>query len=179
MLPGPVFEFELLTTARRGRLYAVRAGFAGLILLILWQVHAAWIEETGGELSPRLAARFAFQTFLAVAAAQLALILILVPALVAGVIADEKRRKTLHYLMASRLDGLEIVVGKLLARMLHVAVFLAVGLPIMFLLHLLGGVDLRLILGAFGLCAGTAFFLGALAVLVSVHARRGAARPWR
>ena len=41
------------------------------------------------------------------------LILVLVPALVSGVIADEKQRKTLHYLLTSRLDDLEIVVGKL------------------------------------------------------------------
>ena len=47
--------------------------------------------------------------------------LVLTPALVAGVIADEKQRKTLHYLMASRLNSAEIVLGKLLVRMLYVS----------------------------------------------------------
>ena len=56
-------------------------------------------------------------------------------------IANEKQRKTLHYLLSSRLTSGEIVLGKLLARMLHVAVFLAIGLPIMSLLTLFGGVD--------------------------------------
>ena len=64
---------------------------------------------------------------------------------VAGVIADEKQRKTLHYLMASRLTSFEIVLGKLLARMLYVAVLLGVSLPVLSLLVLFGGIDPRLV----------------------------------
>ena len=70
--------------------------------------------------------------------------LLLTPALVAGVIADEKQRKTLHYLMASRLSSAEIVLGKLLVRMLYVTVLLGVSLPVLSLLVLLGGIDPRL-----------------------------------
>ena len=43
-----------------------------------------------------------------------------IPALVAGIISDEYQRKTLHYLLASRLSSAEIVLGKLGARMVHV-----------------------------------------------------------
>ena len=51
-------------------------------------------------------------------------VLLLTPTLVAGVIADERQRKTLHYLLASRLSSGEIILGKLAARLLHVGVFL-------------------------------------------------------
>ena len=87
---------------------------------------------------------FAFSTFCAITIGQEILVLVLTPALVAGVIADEKQRKTLHYLMASQLSSAEIVLGKLLVRMLYVAVLLGVSLPILSLLVLLGGVDPRL-----------------------------------
>ena len=50
MLPGPVFNFELMATARRGRFYLVRAFYATVLLVILWTVHSAWLSETGGEL---------------------------------------------------------------------------------------------------------------------------------
>ena len=63
---------------------------------------------------------FAFSTFCAITIGQEILVLLLTPALVAGVIADEKQRKTLHYLMASQLTSAEIVLGKLLVRMLYV-----------------------------------------------------------
>ena len=60
-----------------------------------------------------------FSTFLTT---QVVAVLALTPAMVAGTIADEKQRKTLHYLLASQLSSLEIVGGKLAARLLHVVV---------------------------------------------------------
>ena len=98
--------------------------------------------------------------------------LALTPALVAGVIADEKQRKTLHYLMASPLTGSEIVLGKLLVRMLYVAVLLGVSVPVLSLLVLLGGIDPRLVLLACGATFSTAWFLAALSIWVSTIARR-------
>jgi ABC-type cobalamin transport system permease subunit len=103
MLPGPVFTFELMSTARRGRLYLVRAFYAVLLLVILWSVHSAWTSETAGELSHRQMQSFGLWAFFGIAIGQELLTLALTPALVAGVIADEKQRKTLHYLMASQL----------------------------------------------------------------------------
>ena len=66
-----------------------------------------------------------------------------------GTIAGEKQRKTLHYLLASQLSTGEIVLGKLLARMLMVFVYLVAAVPLLFLLRLFGGVELSLILVTF------------------------------
>jgi ABC-type transport system involved in multi-copper enzyme maturation permease subunit len=172
MLGGPLFEFELLTTPRKKRFYAVRAAYALLILFVFWQIHAIWYAGTDGVMTTRQMASFAYSIFASVALAQMVLILVLIPALVAGAIADEKQRKTLHYLLTSRLSGAEIVLGKLLARMIHVLVFLAVGLPILSLMHLFGGVDYRLILVTLGVTASTAFFLAAISIVASTLARR-------
>ena len=99
--------------------------------------------------------------------------LVLTPALVAGVIADEKQRKTLHYLLASRLTSPEIVLGKLLVRMLYVGVLLGVSLPVLSLLVLLGGVDPRLVLLACGATFSTGWFLASLSIWVSTIAQEG------
>src|SRR6185312_10617185 len=122
MLPGPVFTFEMVITARRGRLYAVRAFYATVLLLILWTVHSAWKSAYEGELPNRMVPFFGLSAFAGIAVGQELLVLLLTPALVAGAIADEKQRKTLHYLLASRLTGPEIVLGKLMVRMLYVGV---------------------------------------------------------
>jgi ABC-type transport system involved in multi-copper enzyme maturation permease subunit len=172
MIPGPVFEFELLTTARRGRYFALRAGYAVVILLALWQLHRGWEDMYGQTLTPRQMSNYARSAFIALAVMQELLVLALTPALVAGVIAAEKQSKTLHYLMACPLSGLEIVFGKLLARLLHMGTFLAVGLPILSLLVLLGGVDPRLILLGCGVAAASAFMLAGLSIVVSTYARR-------
>src|SRR3954466_15670261 len=164
MIPGPVFTFELLTTARRGRFYLLRSAYALILLLILWVIYSGWLAENGVELTAKQVGWFALSAFCGVAVGQMVLVLTLTPALVSGVIADEKQRKTLHYLLASRLSGPEIVIGKLLARMLHALVLLAVSLPVFSLLVLLGGVDPLVIVLACGGAASTAWFLAALSI---------------
>ena len=172
MLPGPVFNFELMATARRNRFYMIRAFYAAILFLILWAVHATWTSETGGELASQMVPWFAFSTFCAITIGQEILVLVLTPALVAGVIADEKQRKTLHYLMASQLNSAEIVLGKLLVRMLYVAVLLGVSLPVLSLLVLLGGIDPRLVLLSVGATLSTGWFLASLSIWVSTIAKR-------
>lgn len=172
MLPGPVFNFELMATARRNRFYLIRAFYAAILFLILWAVHATWTSETGGELASQMVPWFAFSTFCAITIGQEILVLLLTPALVAGVIADEKQRKTLHYLMASQLSSAEIVLGKLLVRMLYVAVLLGVSLPVLSLLVLLGGIDPRLVLLSVGATLSTGWFLASLSIWVSTIAKR-------
>ena len=53
-------------------------------------------------------------TFTWFAVVQLGTLLLMIPPLFGSVIADEKQRKTMHYLMASRLSSGEIVLDKLL-----------------------------------------------------------------
>ena len=110
-------------------------------------------------------AEFALNTFVWFAGVQLATILILVPTLFGGVIADEKQRKTMHYLMASRLSSGEIVLDKLAARLLHVGVFILLGMPVMCLLTLFGGVAWDYVVGAYAATFSITFFAAALAVL--------------
>jgi ABC-type transport system involved in multi-copper enzyme maturation permease subunit len=173
MLPGPVFNFELLITARRGRFYVLRALYAAVLLIILWGIHSAWSStfETA-ELPSSMVKWFAVSAFGGITIGQEILVLVLTPALVAGVIADEKKRKTLHYLMASRLTSPEIVIGKLFVRMLYVGVLLGVSVPVLSLLVLLGGIDPWLVALGCGATLSTAWFLATLSIWVSTIARR-------
>jgi ABC-type transport system involved in multi-copper enzyme maturation permease subunit len=177
MLPGPVFTVEMVTTARRRRYYALRLLYGAILLLIVWQSYVATLwsygpNATSGDYSVHQMSAFARAVFVAFTTTQAIAIGVLTPALVAGVIADEKQRKTLHYLLASTLTGGEIVLGKLLARLLHLGVFLAIGLPVISLLTLFGGIDPRDILLAYAGTGAAMFFLAALSILVSTYARR-------
>ena len=116
--------------------------------------------------------RFAESTFIVFAEAQLATLLCLLPALVAGVIADEHQRKTLHYLLASRLSSAEIVLGKLGARLVHVGTFVALGLPVVCLLALYGGLDPEKVFYVYFGTFTTVLSVAGLSILISVLARR-------
>ncbi len=172
MLPGPVFTFEIMTSSRRPRFYAARAVYAAMLLLILWMIYSLWSSSFGTDVPSRMIRWFGLSTLGGIVVGQGLLVLLLTPALVSGAIADEKRRKTLHYLLASRLTGPEIVLGKLMVRMLYLGVLLGVSFPVMSLLVLLGGIDPALVV----LCAGgllsMAWFLAALSIWVSTIARR-------
>jgi ABC-type transport system involved in multi-copper enzyme maturation permease subunit len=177
MLPGPVFNVELVITARRARYYVVRVIYGLILLVLVWinYVEATMFNRSGGgrgAMSRQEMAQFADRVFATFAVVQGVMVLLLTPTLVAGVIVDEKQRKTLHYLLASRLSSGEIVLGKLAARLLHLGVFLGVGLPIMSLLSLFGGVDPRLVFLAYCGTLSLAFFLAGLSIWVSTISKK-------
>jgi ABC-type transport system involved in multi-copper enzyme maturation permease subunit len=174
MLPGPVFNIELLTTARRARYYAARVTYGLVLLAVLWQTYEGLVgfRPNPSVISIRQMSQFAYKAFTNFAISQSIAVLLLTPTLLAGAIADEAQRKTLHYLLASRLTSGEVVLGKLAARLLHVLVFLAIGLPIISLMSLLGGIEPRWVILLDAATATTAFFLAGLSLLISTFARR-------
>lgn len=176
MLPGPVFHFELQTMARRPRTYVTRFFYGSILLWLVARNEPIFFGNpaaaANGEISLRESGEIGAAIFRSFLVAQSVVVLAMTPALFAGLIADERQRKTLHDLLASRLTSGEIVLGKLAARALNVGVLLAIGLPIFSILTFLGGVHPGDVLLVFAGSASMAFFLAALSMLVSVHARR-------
>lgn len=176
MLPGPVFTFELLRMSRRKRHYLWRCGFGLLLLWIVWESYPTSVRLyghlPGRGISIHQSAEIGRKVTWSIGLAEAVAVVVLTPSLVAGVIADEKQRKTLHYLLASSLTSSEIVLGKLASRLLLAAVSLVLPLPILALVGFLGGVDQRDIVLFQLACATTMFFLAAFSIAVSVHSRR-------
>jgi ABC-type transport system involved in multi-copper enzyme maturation permease subunit len=184
MILGPVFHSELLMTARRRRYYMARVFYGLFILVALWQRFQEWRDVRrwdyyripGAAVDPTASIKamslFAEQAFIGFAWAQAAALLCVIPALLAGVIADEHQRKTLHYLLASRLSSIEIVFGKLGARMLQVGVLLMMGVPIVALVGLFGGLDPLEVAYVYGGTVSMVAFASGLSMIVSVIAKR-------
>jgi ABC-type transport system involved in multi-copper enzyme maturation permease subunit len=168
---GPVLFYDMIRSARRGRYMVLRTLYAGLLFLILY---ATWLNTRHHfNLSDRrVLARMGemyFQTFMA---GQLIAVAVLTPAYVAGAVADEKDRKTLDFLLATDLRNREIVLGKLMARLANLSLFVLTGLPILGLIQFLGGVDPNLVLAGGAFTALTMAGLGALSILNSTYARK-------
>ena len=169
---GPVMRYELITTSRRRRYYILRVIYGLLLLAQLWLLFSVWeVHHQSGGTREQIQ-KFAEDAFIQFAGLQGLGLLLLIPALVAGAISDEYQRKTLHYLLASRLSSAEIVLGKLGARLVHVAAFVALGLPIVSLIMLYGGLNP---INIFLVYAGTltvVLFASGVSILISVLARR-------
>ena len=171
MLMGPVFRAELLRTSRQKRYYFLRIAYGLLLLAFVWAGYDDLVRNrqviSHAELSS-----FASQIFLAFGIVQLTVVLLLVPPVFGGSIADEKQRKTLHYIMASDLSSGEIILDKVLGRGSLLALFVAIGLPIVCMLGLFGGISAESVIVAYGGTFSNALFAVALTVLVFDLARR-------
>ncbi|AGA31622.1 ABC-2 transporter permease [Singulisphaera acidiphila] len=173
MLELPILRVEARISARSWLTYASRAAYGVLLLWFFWifhRNHEGW--RTGRPLSSKELAEFAVAAFEWLAVGQAFLVLILVPGLVAEAVAEERVRQTLSGLLVSDLSSAAILIDKLVAKMLRVGVLLTVGLPIAFLLALLGGVDPRSVAYAYGGMLSTAVFLATFSLLVSVYAKK-------
>ena len=166
---GPVFAFECVAAARRPGLYRGRALFVLLLMIglgFIW-APAGQTYRSLGDL-----AQVAEQFSIAVVSIQLALVALVAPAVTAGAVCVDKSRGTLHHVFVTDLTAGEIVAGKLAAGLLSIVALMACGLPVLALGGLLGGIDLRAILGAYLVTFAVAVVGSALALTFSVWARK-------
>src|SRR4051812_15403659 len=119
-LLGPVAFYDMLRTARRGRYVLLRSFYAAALLLWLLvvyvpvyfdHVHTARDLLQGPVIPLEVQARLAGEFFYGFVVAQTVTIFLLTPALVAGVVAEEKQRGTLDPLLGTDLFGREVVLG--------------------------------------------------------------------
>jgi ABC-type transport system involved in multi-copper enzyme maturation permease subunit len=127
MYENPVLIKEIKTKMRSRHPKAVQATTAALILLfILWCYYQAigWMVRWGG---PN-AGKDGWQAAVAI---QALLIWALSPAMAANAITQEKEQQTWEMLVFTRLTPSEILLGKLLARLLPMAAILGAFFPFM------------------------------------------------
>jgi ABC-type transport system involved in multi-copper enzyme maturation permease subunit len=162
----PIFRRELVAAARRGQLQSERAYFAAALLGIVLGTFGVWYYLEGWHASHHLMAGVAFQAFLLIVAVH-GLLVVGGATTTAVALAGEKDRRTLDFLLATRLGNAEIVLGKITACLTRMLMTIGAGVPVLLLLNLLGGVDARLILLAYAGIATTTFFVAALAIWIS------------
>jgi ABC-type transport system involved in multi-copper enzyme maturation permease subunit len=172
---NPIFRSEMIRTARRARHYAMRT-FVGLSLLfVAWSLYGAFGEPW---LANRVGPAWAWTLrdlpwiadllVLELIGTQGVAIILLVPGLVAGSIAEEDQRGTMAALLDSPLSSGSIVLGKLSARLAMVGVVLAVGLPVVVPLAILGAANPGIVARAYAVLIALAIFVGSLSMLVAV-----------
>jgi ABC-type Na+ efflux pump permease subunit len=141
--------------------------YVGLFLLIIVATFAIGYLLGGSRVSRWMLSGVAWQSFWWIVAFHAAL----VPIAVAGQsIAGEKERRTLDFLLGTPLSSAEIILGKLLACLFQFGMYVAAGVPVMLVLHVLGGVDVGLILLAYAALACLALFLTGMSIWISTAA---------
>lgn len=179
-LVGPHFFYDLIRLGRRARTWDVRVLFTVGLLIGLSLVYflrfpiRSWeslfdaqqrvsLTESGN-----VAQAFVF-TILFV---QNLAVILLTPAYLCSVIAEERERGTLELLFTTHLRSHQIVLGKFFSRLLHLGLILVGGLPVLSLVQLWGGVDIPMLLVNYGAMVLNLVMVGAVSILTSVLAPR-------
>ncbi len=173
---GPIIDAELTRLARQRRWYVLRVALGLGLLFLLYSGYegTSYLVRGGsGEYNDWALRVLASVILRTVLIGQTVAVFFLAPMLCAGAIAEEKQRKTLHYLLASRLSSVEIVVGKLAARLLLVAMPIVMVVPVIVITMILGSFEIELLLVVYAATLTTVVFEASLAILVSTFARRG------
>src|SRR5262249_15593710 len=140
LFAGPIIAREVLTAPRPLRYFLWRASFACFLFILLWtawQSIIGWqdVREVG------VLARFGAILYWLFAMLQLTLMLFFAPLFTAAAISYEKDRRTFTLLLMTDLSDLEIVLGKLVAGLLHILTILGASVGLLSVCALFGGIS--------------------------------------
>jgi ABC-type transport system involved in multi-copper enzyme maturation permease subunit len=172
-LTGPIFDKELRVSSRRRRNYVLRflyvMFFTGLMSLF-WvdlvahrasSVYQISRMATAGRGVVMVVVWFQFLTSQAIALVMLS-----------TSISDEIYHRTLGVLMTTPIGSLQIVLGKLLSRLLQLVLLLAITLPLLATVRVFGGVPWDFLVASLCVTLTTTVFVGSLSLFFSIFTRR-------
>lgn len=166
MFAGPIFAREWLTVPRQLKHYLLRAGYVAVLIVLMYTAgHATFGFQAARNVGD--VARFSRFVFSVFAVVQLSIVIASALLFGATNVAQEKDRRTLILLLMTDLRNRELVLGKLFAGLLSVAVLILVSFPVFCFLRMLGGVTLGQVLWLEALCAAAGLAAGAWGSLVA------------
>lgn len=166
---SPLLFRELTEMSARRRTYVIRVLYAvalyGFTAFIFWNEMATWGGQSFSMLGRGrdLFEQLAWMQFIG--------IYLFLPATTSGVLTIEKERDTLSLLFLTRLGPWSILIGKLFSRLVPMASFLLLSLPLVAIAYSLGGVNEGQILGLAWTLSVTAIQVGTLALACSAWFR--------
>ena len=172
-LTGPIFDKELRVSSRRRRNYALRFLY---VILFTTLMSLFWLE-----LVSRRASNVYTVSRMAEAGRGVVMVIVWFQFLASQVVAlvmlstsisDEIYNRTLGVLMTTPIGSLQIVLGKLLSKLLQLVLLLAITLPLLATLRVFGGVPWDFLVASLCVTLTTILFVGSLSLFFSIFTRR-------
>ena len=171
---GAIFTKELRVSARRLRFYLLRMIYVGLLTLF---VAVAWSSAVGGSFGAgafmisRMAEAGKIITMTVLwfqfIAVQLAAMVLL-----SDSVSGEVYARTIGIILTTPLTSWQLVVGKLLSRLLHLLVLVVLSLPLLAIVRLFGGVPWATLTAGICISLAAAVFAGTVTMFYSTMFRK-------
>ena len=172
-LTGPIFDKELRVSSRRRRNYVLRFVYVGLLTIFLTVI---WLDEVhySGSSVYRISRMaqvgqliIAFIAGLQFCITQLAAVIMLSTS-----ISDEIYNRTLGLLMTTPINSFQIVMGKLLSKLLQLILLLAISLPLLAIVRVFGGVPWDFVVSSLCITLTMIVLAGSVSLFFSIFTRR-------
>jgi len=172
-LTGPIFDKELRVSSRRRRNYVLRFAYVALLTVFLALV---WVEAMGqsGSAVYRISRMAEAGKFIVIYIIwfQYCVTQFLAVILLSNSISDEIYHRTLGLLMTTPINSFQIVMGKLFSKLLQLVLLLAISLPLLAIIRVMGGVPWNYVISSLCITLTTVIFVGTLSLFFSIFSRR-------
>jgi len=172
-LTGPIFGKELRVSSRRRRNYWLRVAYVFLLTIFVVVVWLSVVDYRGSAAYQQSRMAAAGKRIVStVVIFQFAATQILAVVMLSTAISDEVYHRTLGLLMTTPINSLQIVMGKVLSKLLQLLVLLGITLPILAIVRILGGVSWGYLLSSFCITLTAVLLAGSVSLLFSIWNRR-------
>lgn len=173
-LTGPIFTKELRVASRRKRNYVLRLIYVGLMLLFVGGVWAQYTMRSSYSQTNVIAemSQMGKSVIMTVAWFQFCMLQLVALVVASTSINQEITSRTLGVLMTTPITSSQIVFGKVLGKMLQLLTLLAISVPILVLLRVLGGVPWQFVISTTCVTLTASLFAAALSLFYSSFIRR-------
>lgn len=163
----PLLTKELIEQSARKRTYIVRTLYAVILYgIALWYFRSQTRFVTGFSILGQ-----GRQLYSAIAMLEFWGIFLFLPAMTCSVLTAEKERDTLGLLLLTKLGPWTIIFEKLFSRLVPMATFVLLSLPLLAIAYSLGGIETEDIVKLMWVLAVTALQVGSFSVLCSAWFR--------
>ena len=174
-LTGPIFEKELRVSSRRRRNYLLRSAY--LVLLTVFVAYAYKMTTLSGGSNSAVyqlsrmpeVGKYIITT---VVWFQFAAIQFIAIVMLSSAISEEIHRRTLGVLMTTPIGSFQIVLGKLLSKLLQLVLLLAISMPLLAIVRVFGGVPWDYVLSSLCVTLTGAIFAGSVSLAFSTYTRQ-------
>ena len=174
-LVGPIFTKELRVSSRRRRNFALRAVYLAIltaVVTLFWLASVEWDTHGSHAYHVTMMSRAGRIIVLSVVWFQFCGIQIVAIVMLSTAISEEIHHRTLGVLMTTPIRSFQVVVGKLLSKLLQLIVLLGMSLPLLAIVRIFGGVPWEFVVAGLCITLTTAIAVASVAMFFSILFRR-------
>jgi len=174
-LTGPIFDKELRVCSRRKRYYVLRSLYLsvlGILVLTAWLSKNSSLGWKSSTYNVSRMAEVGRTVIITVAWFQFVVSQIVAVLFFSNAICDEMNRGTLNVLMTTPITALQIVMGKLLSKLVQLILVLCLSMSTLSIVYIFGGVHWEYIISSFAVTLTAVIFTGTLTLFCSGYIKR-------